>query len=145
MQSSQGHVSLTAATLDLVERVNQIGAVIALPQKLGPRKVAKTNLQSLLSLVRFVGKQRLTASRSRLPLFGRHILQAASRVLEDWPSNFRKLLRDTSPHTSDDGSITDSLEFEDVQRAISERFASRMQARCSVTQSEASSNSVLPA
>ena len=96
-------------------------------------QLAKTNLRSLLSLVRFVVKQRLTASRSRLPQFGRHILQAASSVLEDWPSNFRKLLRDISPQTLANGSLTDSLEFEDVQRAISERFASRLQGRCSVT------------
>jgi hypothetical protein len=39
--------SATVATIDLIERVNQIGAVIALPQRLGPRKATTARKQSL--------------------------------------------------------------------------------------------------
>jgi hypothetical protein len=98
-------------------------------QSMPGSQLAQMNLQSLLSLVRFLGKQRLTVSRSRLPKLGRHIVQAASGVLEDWPLNFHKLLKVISPNSLSGKHLTDSLEFEDVQRAISERWTSRLQGR----------------
>ena len=61
---------------------------------------AELDLQSTLSLVRFLGKNRLIASWGKGEPTPRAILQAAAKVLTDWPCNFRKLLDDISPQPS---------------------------------------------
>jgi hypothetical protein len=67
------------------------------------------DLQSVLSLVQFLGNHRLSASWSKVPGMPRDVLQAAAKVLTEWPCNFRKLLDDLSPQSSNIG-----LAIEDI-------------------------------
>lgn len=70
---------------------------------------AELDLQSILSLVQFLGNHRLSASWSKVPGTPRDVLQAAAKVLTEWPCNFRKLLDDLSPQQSNSG-----LPIEDI-------------------------------
>jgi hypothetical protein len=64
------------------------------------RQFAELDLQSTLSVVRVLGKNRLFASHSKGEPRPRAILQAAAKVLTDWPCNLRTLLDDISPQPS---------------------------------------------
>ncbi len=96
-------------------------------------QLAAMSLQSLLSLVRSLGWQRLTANRSSKLQMGRHLLQAAVSVLTDWPSNFEKLLRDIGPRGSEDGLTAPAANFANIYELVSGRIASRLQGHSSVT------------
>lgn len=61
------------------------------------RQFASMSLQSALSLIRCLGDHRLIADRCKTSGPARPQLQAAAKVLAEWPSNFHKLLRDLCP------------------------------------------------
>lgn len=88
-------------------------------------QLASTSLQSLLSLIRFLGEQRLRARRSSKRPSGRNLLKAAASLLEDWPSNIQRHLRNISSHPSDNEPFALSLDVDSLREAISQRFASR--------------------
>jgi hypothetical protein len=88
-------------------------------------QLATTSLQSLLSLIRFLGKYRMIASWSKRPQMGKNILQAAAVVLTDWPDNFLKLLRDLSPQATEDIELVLAGDFADVYEAVHKRATAR--------------------
>jgi hypothetical protein len=92
-------------------------------------KLGAMNLHSLLSLVRFLGKRRMTANWSKKKQKGRHLLQAAATVLADWPHNFEILLQDICPRKSGSGEIGAIALAEDlsnIYEVVHESFNSRL-------------------
>ena len=61
------------------------------------RHVAEAPLHSLLSLVRFVGKNRILTKWSKKPTFARQILREAASALAEWPTNFESFLKTLAP------------------------------------------------
>jgi hypothetical protein len=98
------------------------------------RQFATMSLQSGLSLIRFLGNQRLMASRSKGPKTARPILQAAAKVLTEWPTNFHKLLHDLCPIRSTNIETPPIENFADIYEVISKRTADRYQAQRLATQ-----------
>jgi hypothetical protein len=98
------------------------------------RQFATMSLQLTLSLVRFLGNHRLIASWSKKPRTARLILQAAAKVLTEWPSNFHRLLHDLCPTGSTNIEAPSSEDFADIYQVISKRTADRFQARRFATQ-----------
>jgi len=124
--------------LDLI-RQKALGAVPHRPvdASLPGAQLATTTLQSLLSLIRVLGEQRLKACRSSNRPLGRDLLRAAASLFEKWPLNLQRHLRNISPHPSDDQSFSLSLDALSIQQAISERFALRRQKTQSTLKKEA--------
>jgi hypothetical protein len=87
----------------------------------------RMSLQFLLSVVRILGERRIAASRSTKPPMGRHLLQAAAKVLIDWPTNFEILLKDIYHQGSEDGLTVLSGDFANIHEVVSERIALRFQ------------------
>lgn len=98
-------------------------------------QLASMNLHSLLSLIRFLGKYRLNARRSS-KWQSRHVLQAAAKVLADWPSNFEILLEGICPQKSfcvENGLIALAADLSNIYEMVSQRFELRSQRCCSFT------------
>ena len=86
------------------------------------------SLQAILSMVRLLGKARLTADRSKESRPWQ-IVGAAATVLHDWPSNFHKLLDDLSPSLAMKIALPQMEDYAGIagliQQKIDERFRPR--------------------
>jgi hypothetical protein len=89
------------------------------------RQLANLDLQSVLSLVSFLGKSRMFANWNKGARKDcRPILQAAAKVLTDWPSGFHSLLGDISP--GQPGDTVEVGDFADVYKVVGERMTARL-------------------
>jgi hypothetical protein len=93
------------------------------------RQLEAMNLQSLLSLVRFLGAKGLTASWSSKPQLGQHLLRKTANVLTNWPVNFETFLKGICPLASDEGASTLSEDFANIYEVVDGRMTARFQRR----------------
>jgi len=115
--------------LDLIRR-KALGIAISplADLNLFERHVLQAPLHSFLSLVRFVGKSRILAKRSKKRTFARQVLQEAASVLADWPTNFEIFIKTLAPGTTRRSPIVIGEHFEGIFEAISEMIAARFAA-----------------
>jgi TniQ len=125
----------TVAELSLLELLRRKALDLCEPAKafngsnLPKSQLERLSLQQFLSLLRFLGKNRLIASWSREPQRGKQLLCAAARVLSDWPTNYTKLLRDLSPlptDTSHRGEDAGAISLSRAYKEVGDRVALRM-------------------
>ena len=125
----------TVAELGLLELIRRkaldlCGAAEAFNGSNLPKsQLEEFSLQELLSLVRFLGKNRLLASWSKEPQRGKQLLCAAAQVLSDWPTNYDKLLRDLCPlptDASDGGEDAGTISLSRAYQEVGDRVALRM-------------------
>lgn len=122
--------SYSEEELCLLDLIRQKALNEPLPSRRDPRmpvnQLETLNLQELLSIVRFLGNQRIRASGINKPQFSAQILRAATKVLLDWPANFGTLLRDIYPHAPARQPTAHMQDLANVYQVISERYGSRL-------------------
>lgn len=96
------------------------------------KQLEAMSLQSLLSLVRFLGKKRLIASRSSKPQLGITLLRKAASVLTNWPFNFEIFLNDICPQVADGGASALSKDFANIYEVVDRRMTARFQGKKSL-------------
>ena len=82
-------------------------------------------LQDTLSIVRFLGRHRMTSNRSRETELGRPLLQAAATVLTEWPANFLKLLGDINPGAGVPQGTTHDFGLNNIYSSVTEAITNR--------------------
>jgi len=86
------------------------------------------SLQAILSMVRLLGKARLTADRSKESRPWQ-IVGAAATVLHDWPSNFHKLLDGLSPSLAMKIALPQMEDYAGIAGLIQQKMDERFRPR----------------
>jgi hypothetical protein len=91
-----------------------------------PRElITRMPLWELLSLVRLLGTQSLIAKKSAHRPIGRELLHAAANVVDEWPTNFNRLLRHINPYGTNTHKSPPPTELNDVLALVASSHAER--------------------